>query len=73
MESTTYNHFYCQVKIIVSGCSFTSPVSKSGKSLHGQQMEDEDSAATKHIRVLLLPPSLSRLTQSAFILSKRDR
>ena len=60
------------MKIVVSGCSFSSPVSKSGKSLYGRQMEDEDSVATKHARVLLLPPALSRLTQSAFMLLKRD-
>ena len=63
IESTTYNHFYCQVKITVSGCNF-----KSGKSHFGLQMEAEDSVATKHTRVRLLSPELSRLTQPAFLL-----
>ena len=35
-------------------------------------MEDEDSVATKHTRVILLPPALSSLTQPAFLLLKRD-
>ena len=72
IESTTYNHFYCQVKIIVSGCSFNSPISKSGKTHFGTQQEAADSVATKHTRVLLLSPELSRLTQPAFLLLKRD-
>ena len=72
IESTTYNHFYCQVKIIVSGCGFTSATGKSGKSHWGLQMEAEDSFATKHTRVLLLPPALSKLTQQAFLLLRRD-
>ena len=37
----------------------------------GLQME-EDSCATKHTRVLLLPPALSKLTQQAFFCLKRD-
>ena len=57
IESTTYNHFYCQAKIIVSGCGFTSAISKSGKTYWGLQLAD-DSLATKHTRVLLLPPAL---------------
>ena len=35
-------------------------------------MEKVDSVATKHTRVLLLPPALTRLTQPAIILVKRD-
>ena len=54
IESTTYNHFYCQVKIIVSGCSFNSAISRSGKTYFGLQMKEEDSIATKHTRVLRL-------------------
>ena len=33
---------------------------------------EEDSFATKHTRVLLLPPALSKLAQQAFLLLKRD-
>ena len=62
IESTTYNHFYCQVKIIMSGCSFNSVISKSGKTQFTLQMEEADSIAAKHTRVLLLPPELSRET-----------
>ena len=32
----------------------------------------DDSLAIKHTRVLLLPPALSRLTQQAFLLLRRD-
>ena len=63
---------YCQVKIVVSAHSFNSAISRSGKTHLSQQMEDEDSVPTKHTRALLLPPVLSRLTQSAFLLLKRD-
>ena len=72
IASTTYNHFYCQVKVIVSAHCFNSTVSKSGETHFSQQMEEEDSVATRHIRVLLWPPALSRLTQSASLLLKRD-
>ena len=51
---------------------FTSAISKSGKSHWGLQMEAEDSFATKRTRVLLLPPALSKLTQQAFLLLRRD-
>ena len=47
-------------------------MSMSGKTQHSQQMEEEDSVATRRTRVLLLPAALSRLTQSAFMLLKRD-
>ena len=53
IESTTYNYFYCQVKIVVSAHSFTSTISKTGKTHFSQQMEKEDSVATGHQRVLL--------------------
>ena len=59
------------MKIIVSGCGFTSALSRSGKTYWGLQLED-DSLATKHTRVLLLPPALFKLTQRAFLLLKRD-
>ena len=52
--------------------TFNSPISKSGKTHFSLQMEAEDSVATKHTRVLLLSPELSRLTQPAFLLLKRD-
>ena len=67
IASTTYNHFYCQVKIVVSGCGFKSAISKSKKT-HWGLKEDEDSVAIQHTRVLLLPPDLSKLTQQAFLL-----
>ena len=72
IESTTYNYFYCQVKVVVSARCFTSTISKTGKTHFSQQMEKEDSVATKHTRVLLLPPALTRLTQPAINLLKRD-
>ena len=62
---------YCQVKITISGCSFLSAISKSGKTHWGLQLE-ADSVTTRHTRVLLLPPALSELTQQAFLLLKRD-
>ena len=31
IASTTYNHFYCQVKVGISAQCFTQPTSKSGK------------------------------------------
>ena len=46
IESTTYNHFYCQVKIVVSGCGFMSAISRSRKTHWGLQLE-EDSFAIK--------------------------
>ena len=74
IESTTYNYFYCQVKIIVSARCFNSTISRSGKTHFSQQMEEEDSDSveTRHTHVLLLPPALTRRTQPAFILLKRD-
>ena len=55
------------MKILVSGCGFT-----SGKTHLGLQREEADSVATKHTRVLVLPLALSKLTQQAFLLLKRD-
>ena len=72
IESTTHNYFYCQVKIVVSAHCFISTNSKTGKNHFSQQMEKEDSVATRHTRVLLLPPALTRLIQPAIILLKRD-
>ena len=71
IASTTYNHFYCQVKIVVSGCGFKSAISKSRKTHLGLKV-DEDSVAIAHTRVLLLPPCLSKLTKEAFYRLKRD-
>ena len=70
IASTTYNHFYCQVKIVVSGCGFKSAISKSKKTHLGLKV-DEDSVAIAHTWVLLLPPSLSKLSQEAFYRLKR--
>ena len=71
LASTTYNHFYCQVKIVVSGCGFKSAISKSKKTLWGLKV-DEDSVAIQHTCVWLLPPDLSKLTQQAFYWLKRE-
>ena len=66
IASTTYNHFYCQVKVAISAQCFTQPTSKSGKSYCGEQSDKVDSAPVTHTRVLLLPPEVTRLTRSAF-------
>ena len=71
MVSTAYNRFYCQVKIVVSGCGFKSAISKSKKTHLGLKV-DEDSVAIAHTRVLLLPPCLSKLTKETFYWLKRD-
>ena len=72
IASTTYNYFYCQVKIRVSAHCFTSTASKSGKTYCGQQSDKTDSVPVTHTRVLLMPPERTKLTQSAAILLKRD-
>ena len=65
IASTTYNHFYCQVKVGISAQCFTQPASKSGKSYCGEQSDKVDSAHVMHTRVLLLPPEATGLTRSA--------
>ena len=60
------------MKIRVSAQCFTSTTSKSGKSPCGQQTEIADGVPVMHTRVLLMPPELTRLTQPAVILLKRD-
>ena len=72
IASTTYNFFYCQVKIRVSPHCFTSTASKSGKNHCGQQSDKTDSVPVMRTRVLLMPPELTKLTQSAAIRLKRD-
>ena len=72
IASTTYSFFYCQVKITVSAQCFTSTTSKSGKSHCGQQTDITNSVPVMHTRVLLMPPEITRLTQPAVILLKRD-
>ena len=72
IASTTYNFFYCQVKITVSAQCFTQTASKSGKSYRGEQYDKVDSVPVMHTRVLLLPPELTRLTSPAFITLKKD-
>ena len=72
IASTTYNYFYCQVKIEISAQCFTQTTSKSGKSYCGEQSDKVDSAQVMHTRVLLLPPESTRLTSPAFITLKRD-
>ena len=72
IASTTYNFFYCQMKIRASAQCFTSTTSRSGKTHRGQQTDIADSAPVMHTRVLLMPPELTRLTQPAVILLKRD-
>ena len=57
IASTTYNYFYCQVKIVVSAHCFATTISSSGKSYCGQQSEKADSVATRHDRVLILEES----------------
>ena len=37
IASTTYSHFYCQVKITISGCGFKSAISKSKEDSFGSQ------------------------------------
>ena len=70
IASTTYNHFYCQVKIAISGCGFKSAISKSKKTHLGLKM-DEDSVATAYTRVLLLPPNFSMLTREGLSIEER--
>ena len=72
IASTTYNYFYCQVKIRVSAQCFTSTASKSGKTHCGEQSDKTDSVPVMHTRVLLMPPELTKLTQAAAIRLKRD-
>ena len=72
IASTTYNFFYCQVKIEISAQCFTQTTSRSGKSYCGEQSDKVDSAPVMHTRVLLLPPELTRLTSPAFMTLKRD-
>ena len=72
IASTTYNYFYCQVKIRVSAQCFTSTASKSGKTHCGEQSDKTDSVPVMHTRVLLLPLELTKLTQPAAIRLKRD-
>ena len=72
IASTTYNYFYCQVKIEISAQCFTQTTSKSGKSHCGEQSGKVDSAQVMHTRVLLLPPDFTRLTPSAFMTLKKD-
>ena len=62
IASTTYNHFYCQVKVGISAHCFTQPTSKSGKSYCGEQSDKVDSAPVVHTRIFLLPPEATRLT-----------
>ena len=72
IASTTYNFFYCQVKITISAQCFTQTASKSGKSYCGEQSDKVDSAHVTHTRVFLLPPELTRLTSPTFITLRRD-
>ena len=51
IASTTYNHFYCQVKIVVSGCSFKSAICKSKKTHWGLQSNEDSVALPLHTRV----------------------
>ena len=50
IASPKYNYFYCQMKIVVSAHSFTSTISKTGKTHFSQQMDTVDSVSTKHTR-----------------------
>ena len=72
IESTTFFHFYCKVKVKITAQCFTPPESKSGKSFHGEQSDKVDSAPVVHSRVLLLSPEATRLTKSAFAALKKD-
>ena len=72
IASTTYNHFYCQVKIVVSTECFTQPASKSGKSYCGEQSDKVDSAPVMHTRVLLVSSEATRLTRLACAALKKD-
>ena len=72
IESTTYYHFYCKVKVKISAQCFTPPESKSGKSYNGEQSDKVDSAPVVHSRVLLLSPEATRLTKMAFASLKKD-
>ena len=60
VASTTYNNFYCQVKI-----------SKT-KETHLGLKANEGRILIEQTRVLLLPPSLSMLTREAFYRLRRD-
>ena len=72
IASTTYNFFYCQVKLEVTAQCFTQSTSKSGKSYCGEQSDKVDSVPVTHLGVLLLPPELTRLTSPAFMTLKKD-
>ena len=72
IASTTYNHFYCQVKVEISAQCFTQPASKSGKSYCGEQSDKAESAQVVHTRIFLLPPEATRLTRSAFAALRKD-
>ena len=60
------------MKIRVSAHCFTSIASKSGKTHCDQQSDKTDSVPVMHTRVLLMPPELTKPTQSAAIRLKRD-
>ena len=60
IASTTYNHFYCQVKFVVFGTGFKPAIGNWGLK------SDQGSVVIEHTRVLLLPPSVSKLTKEAF-------
>ena len=72
IDSTTYYHFYCKVKVRISAQCFTHSASKSGKSYNGEQSDKMDSAPVMHTRVFLLLPEATRLTKSAFAALKKD-
>ena len=72
IATTTYKHFYGQVKLEVVTQRFTPTLSKSGATYCAEKSDKVDSAQMKHTRTLLLPSHMIGLHYFAFHALKKD-